>query len=240
MAKIHDKLRIVMRNYLKVEVNRMRLTSVLLLAILLLCLSVHAADDDYYLGAAAVPSIPAPNMDVPSPVVSAPNMGMTDTKPAPLVKPNNINPSNNLNPTSNQTSNKVGNVSADQTQVAQIQQTAKTMDVSGKWLIMFDDGSDRSLDLTLWQSAGAAGIMGFGTLTEEGTKNSVTASGSVTAEELKLTAKLATPEQANLKYDECDLDLHNVNDTLSGTYVLRSAGQFLVKGNATAETAPAS
>jgi hypothetical protein len=62
----------------------------------------------------------------------------------------------------------------------------------------------------------------------------VTASGSVAEQELKLTAKLATPERANLKYDEFNLDLFMANDTLSGTYVLRSGGQFLGEGSATA------
>jgi hypothetical protein len=44
--------------------------------------------------------------------------------------------------------------------------------------------------------------MGYGTLTEESAKNSVTASGSVTSQELSLTAKSATPKYANQKYDE--------------------------------------
>ena len=216
----------------------MRFAGILLSAILLLCLSVHAQYGEP--GEIAEPSTAAPNMDVPSPIVSSPNMDMTSTKPTPLVEPNSINSNNNNNPTSNQTSNKVGNVSSDLTQTTQDQQKANTMDVSGKWLVMFDEGSDRSLDLTLWPSAGASGIMGFGTLTDDGTKNSITASGSVAAKELRLTAKLANPSQANLKYDECDLDLHNVNDTISGTYVLRSTGQFLGKGNATAEMTPSS
>jgi hypothetical protein len=62
----------------------------------------------------------------------------------------------------------------------------------------------------------------------------VTASGSVTAQELTLIAKSSTPEYANQKYDEYDLDLLMVNNTLSGTYVLMSGGQSLGKGNATA------
>ena len=76
--------------------------------------------------------------------------------------------------------------------------------------------------------------MGYGTVTEEGTKTSLTASGSVTAQELKLIAKSATSEYANQRYDEYDLDLFMVNNTLSGTYVLKSGGQPLGKGNATA------
>ncbi len=203
----------------------MRPASVLLSAIVILlsCLSIHAHTGEP--GDVAVPSMNVPNMDMPKPLVSRPNMDMPEPQPKPLEKSNN-----NLNSVLNQT----GNMSSNQTQVTQIQQNAKPMDVSGKWSIKFDDGTDRSLDLTLWSSTGANRIMGFGTLTDNGAMNSVTAAGSVTAQELKLTAKLATPEHANLKYDECDLDLFTVNNTLSGAYVLRSAGQFLGEGNATA------
>ena len=76
--------------------------------------------------------------------------------------------------------------------------------------------------------------MGYGTVTEDGAKNSVTASGSVTAQELTLIAKSATSEYIKQKYDEYDLKLLMVNNTLSGTYVLKSGGQSLGKGNATA------
>ncbi len=205
-----------------VEVNRMRLASVLLSAILLSCLPVHAYGEP---GDIAVPSMSVPNMDMPKPLISRPNMDVPEPTSKPLVEPNS-----NLNPVLNQT----GNTSSNQTQGTQTQQKAEPMDVSGKWSVKFDDGTGRSLDLTLWSSTGANRIMGFGTLTEGGTENSVTASGSVTEQELRLTAKLATPEYANLKYDECDLDLFTANDTLSGTYVLRSDGQFLGEGNATA------
>jgi len=194
----------------------MRPASMLLSAILLSCLPVHAYGG--MPGDIAVPSMKVPNMDMPEP------------KPKPLIEPNN-----NLNPVLSQTSN----ISSNQTQAAQIQQKAEPMDVSpmdvsGKWSVKFDDGTGRSLDLTLWSSTGANRIMGFGTLVEGGRENSVTAAGSVTEQELRLTAKLATPEDANLEYDECNLDLFTVNDTLSGTYVLRSGGQFLGEGNATA------
>jgi hypothetical protein len=201
----------------------MRLASVLLSAILLSCISVHAYGGEP--GDIAVPSMSVPNMDMPKPLVSKPNMDMPETETQPLVEP-----SSDLNQALNQT----GNISSNQTQVTQIQHKANPIGVSGKWLIKFDGGTDRSLDLTLWSSAGATRIMGFGALTEKGIENSVTASGSATEQELKLTAKLATPEHANLKYDECNLDLFMANDTLSGTYVLRSGGQFLGEGNATA------
>jgi hypothetical protein len=201
----------------------MRLASVLLSAILLSCISVHAYGGEP--GDIAVPSMSVPNMDMPKPLVSKPNMDMPETETQPLVEP-----SSDLNQALNQT----GNISSNQTQVTQIQHKANPIGVSGKWLIKFDGGTDRSLDLTLWSSAGATRIMGFGALTEKGIENSVTASGSATEQKLKLTAKLATPEHANLKYDECNLDLFMANDTLSGTYVLRSGGQFLGEGNATA------
>jgi hypothetical protein len=146
------------------------------------------------------------------------------TTPKAIVEPNN-NPKQELNQTSN--------TSSIQTQVSQIQLGVQPMNVSGKWSITFNDGTDRSLDLNLWPSGGNR-IMGYGTLTEDGAKNSVTASGSLTAQELTLTAKSATPEYANQKYDVYDLDLLMKNNTLSGTYVLSSGGQSLSKGNVTA------
>ena len=199
----------------------MRLASILLSGILLSCLSIQAHGDA---GDIAVPSMPVPDMNVPEPHISAPTMDMPATNPKPLVKPNNI-PGQALNQT--------GNTSSNQVQVTQIQQTVKPMNVSGKWSIQFNDGSDGSLDLNLWSSGGTR-IMGYGTLTEGGAKNSVTASGSVTAQELTLIAKSSTPEYANQKYDEYDLDLSMVNNTLSGSYVLKSGGQSFGKGNATA------
>ena len=199
----------------------MRLASIMLSAILLSCLSIQAHGD---LGDIAVPSMPVPDMSVPAPHISAPTMDVPAPSPKPLDKPNS-------KPI--QAINKTGNTSSTKDQVTQIQQEVQSMNVSGKWSIKFNDGTDKSLDLNLWPSGGNR-IMGYGTLTEGGTKHSVTASGSSTAQELKLIAKSATPEYANQKYDEYDLDLLMVNNTLSGTYVLMSGGQSLGKGNATA------
>ena len=199
----------------------MRLASVLLSAILLSCLSIQVRAD---VGDIAVPSMPVPDMSVPEPHISAPSMEVPATNPKPLV---------NTNSNPNQVLNQTSNASSIQTQVSQIQQGVQPMNVSGKWSIKFNDGTDRSLDLNLWPSGGNR-IMGYGTLTEDGAKNSVTASGSLTAQELTLTAKSATPEYANQKYDVYDLDLLMKNNTLSGTYVLSSGGQSLGKGNVTA------
>jgi hypothetical protein len=199
----------------------MRFGSILLLSILLSCLSIQAYGD---VGDIAVSSMPVPNMNVPEPSISAPNMDMPVTHPKPLARPNN-------NP--NQALNQSGNKSSNQAQVTQIQQELMPMNVSGKWSIKFDDGTDRSLDLNIWSSGGDR-IMGYGTLTEEGAKNSVAVSGSVTTKELTLIAKSAAPEYANQNYDEYDLDMFMVNNTMSGSYVLKSGGKTLVKGNATA------
>ena len=187
----------------------MRLAGIMLSAILLSCLSIQAHAVDA--GIIAVPSMSVPNMDMPDP------------NPKPLVK---------LNDNPDQALSQPGNMSSNQTQVNQIKKEIKPMDVSGKWLIKFNDRTDASLTLTLWSSSGTK-IMGYGTLIEEGAENPVTVSGSETAQGLKLTAKLAAPEYANQKFDEYYLDLFMLNNTLSGTYVL-SGGLSSGKGNATA------
>jgi len=200
----------------------MRLASTLLSAILLSCLSIqaHAVEP----GEIAVPSMSQPNMNVPEPLFSRPNMDVPAPNPKPPIGPNN-------NP--NQATNKTANATSNQTQVTKIQQEVKPMDVSGKWSIRFDDRTDVVLDLTLWSSGGAK-IMGYGTLTEKGAMDSMTAIGSFAAPELKLTAKSAAPEFANQKFDAYYLDMFMANNTLSGTYVLESGGQPSGNGNVTA------
>jgi hypothetical protein len=200
----------------------MRLASTLLSAILLSCLSIQAHAVDA--GEIALPSMSQPNMNVPDPLVSRPNMDIPVPNPKPPIRLNN-------NP--NQATNKNANMTSNQTQVTKIQQEVKPMDVSGKWSIKFDDNTDASLDLTLWSSGGAK-IMGYGTLTEKGAKDSMTAIGSFAAQELKLTAKSAAPEFAKQKFDEYYLDMFMANNTLSGTYVQESGGQSLDNGNVTA------
>lgn len=196
----------------------MRLASLLLFAILISCLSFQA--DAIEAGEIATPSISAPNMDMPKPIISSPNMNTPEPKPKSQVN-------SDSNP------NQTGSIGSNQTQVTE----AKSNDVSGKWSIKFDDRPDRSLDLTLW-SSGKAKIMGYGTLTKGSAGNSVTVSGSFAEEELILTVKSAESEYASRKYDEYLLDLFMVNNTANnsmlGTYTLRSGGEFLGDGNATA------
>ena len=188
----------------------MRLASLLLFAILLSCLSFQTCALEP--GEIAAPSIKAPNMNMPTPIITSPSM-------------NTPEPKNNPNQT--------GSTIANQNQVT----TAIPNDVSGKWSIRFDDRPDRSLDLTLW-SSGRTKVMGYGTLTKGGTGNSVTASGSFAEEELILAVKSAESEDAREKYEEYDLDLfvvnNTANNTLTGTYILSSGGEFLGDGNARA------
>jgi hypothetical protein len=204
--------------------RRMRLIKILLSAILLSCFSVQAqSGGPGEAGDIAVPSISAANMDVPAPIISAPSMDMPKPNPKPLVKPKN----------DTNTLNTPGNVGSNQTQVTKLQHEPEPMNVSGKWSIKFNDSTDRSLDLNLWSSSGNR-IMGYGTLTETGAKNSVAASGSVGAQGFTLIVKSASPDYADRKDKEFDIDLFMVNGTLSGTYVQKSGGQFLGKGNASA------
>lgn len=189
----------------------MRPASLLLFAILLSCLSHQTCSIEP--GAIAVPSISAANMDMPTPIITSPSMDMPEPKPKSQVNPNDDH---------NQSLNKTNDISANQN------------DVSGKWSIKFNDRPDSLLDLTLW-SSGRAKIMGYGTLTKRGAGNSVTASGSLAGEELILTVKSAESEYASQKYDEYDLDLYVINNnTMSGTYIQISGGDFLGQGDATA------
>ncbi len=194
----------------------MRLASTLLSAILLLCLFIlaHAIEP----GDIAAPSMNVPDMNMPKPLITRPNMNVPEPNAA-IVMQNAIN--------------QTGNESSNQTLLTDIEEEVMPTNVSGKWSIRFDDGRDRSLVLNLWSSSKTR-IMGYGTLTEKGAMNSVTASGSISAEELTLTIKSGASEYANQKYDEYYLDLFMVNDTMSGTYVQKADGQSSEIGNVTA------
>ena len=146
-------------------------------------------------------NISGPIVNAPVPITSEPNMDTTNSNLTLLL--NSINNSNQtinrtMNQTINQMFNQTGNMSSNQTQTTQTQQGTKQMDVTGKWSIKLNNGTDRSLDLNLW-SSGGTGIMGYGTLNEEGAKNSATVSGSVGPQELILIAKSAAPDYTNQK-----------------------------------------
>jgi hypothetical protein len=206
------------------KIGKLGLMHLLLSALLLSGISMQGYADDSGDYVIAKPSISAPNMDMPAPKVSAPNMDMPSPIPKPLGRQNSI-----LNQTSNQTSNDGSN----QTQLIQTRQESQPMNATGDWSINLDNGTAGSLDLNLWSSGGTR-IMGYGTLTQMGASSHVTASGSVGENDLKLIIKLATSDFANPKGKEYDIDLLKTNDTLSGTYVMMSAGQYANRGNATA------
>ena len=234
----------------------MRSVSVLFLGLLLLFLSVQLCaskdcgtnwlgndavgnDPDFSVSAHELGSLvtPSPDLAVPTktttakpkvapdeqgpiqPASSGPNMSMPDPNPKSLV---------NSNDNSNQTINQTGNQSS-----SQPQPEAKPMDLSGKWSVKFNDSTGRSLSLILL-SVGSDRTMGSGTLIENSTKIPVTASGTIANQEVTLTAKTVVANYVNQIDREYDLDLFMANNALSGTYVLKSSGKFLGKGNATA------
>jgi hypothetical protein len=196
----------------------MKLAGVLLCAILLLCLYPTALAVEA--GTIAVPSMPVPNMDMPKPLITKPSMDVPDTQPKPL---------STLENNSAQVFNQSANSGEYQTKAAENEATA----VSGKWSVGFDDLRDRSLDLTLW-SSGTSKIMGFGTLTKDGIGISMSASGSFAEKKLVLAVKSAQVEYGSQNYEQYDLDMFMVDNTLSGTFILRSGSGPLVSGNATA------
>ena len=223
----------------------MRLASILLSAMILSCFSAQAQVNIFGLNmtmpeplssepdmGVPEPLSSGPNMDVPEPLVSKPNMDM----PEPLTpKPNMDMPKPNPKPPImpnadiDQTTNHAGDNSTNTSQVVQMQQEIKPLNVSGKWSIKLDGSSDGSLDLNLWSLSGVE-ILGSGTLTEGSIRNPVTASGSVSAQELTLTTRSAVPDFDRQYF----IDMYMVNNTLSGTYTMKSGVQSLGKGNATA------
>jgi hypothetical protein len=196
----------------------MKLTSILLLAILLL--SSYPRAQALEEGEIAEPSMPVPNMDMPTPIITKPNMDAPDQKSA-LQSVQEDNSSLALNQS--------GIANEGQTQANNDRAAA----VSGKWTIEFENIKSRSLDLTLW-SAGTDKIMGFGTLNINGARTSMTASGSIIEDQLILAVKSAQAEFGSPDYYQYDLDMLAANNTLSGTYTMQSGDETSINGNATA------
>ncbi len=199
----------------------MRLASMLLLTILFSGFSIGAYAIEP--GDIAEPSISAPDMSMPKPIITRPSMDVPQTQPR---QPGES--SATPGPAANQTDN----VSSDQT--PGMQPEDKPLDVSGKWSIKFDNAANRWLDLTLWSTAGTSKVMGFGKLIVGSAENPVTAVGSLTGQQLILNIKSATSDYSGQNPDEYDLDLFLENNTMSGTYLLNSGGEQSGQGNATA------
>lgn len=147
---------------------------------------------------------------------SSVNMSMPDPRPKLLENQNTS--------TANQAINS-------STTVAQALPEVKLIDVSGKWLVKFNESANRTLDLILF--ANQERVMGSGTLVEDNSKIPLTASGSVSANGIILTVKTVIGDYVNQIDRQFDLDLYMAKGKLSGTYLLKSAGTFLAKGNAT-------
>lgn len=182
-------------------------------------------------------SVSTPNMDMPTTQTSTPNMNMPTaiTKPnmdMPDPSPKPLKTTDNTSQLANQTGNESDNLTTS------TKQTDGPMDVSGKLAVSFNDTSARSMDLTLWSLTESSRIIGTGTIIEGSSTVSVTAMGTVTKDELKLSIKSATSESINEFYDKCDLDLFVTDKTqpnmLSGTYILQSGSTVFGSGNATA------
>lgn len=187
----------------------MRFTIILAM---LLCFSIQAQGLDP--GTIAVPSITGANMDMPKPLITPPSMDMSGNSPKVTVVEGKKDPFSDGSPF-NET------------------QKSEAAKLNGKWTVKFAGRSDVSLGLDLWASGGNK-IMGFGELREGQSNNSVSASGSFEGEELMLAVKSAAPKHQGQRYDGCDLDLVLLNDTLSGSYILKWQGEIQDKGNATA------
>jgi hypothetical protein len=193
------------------RLDSLRKASLLLSAILLFSLSLEVCA--YEPGDIAAPSIPLANMNMPEPKITSPNMAM----PTGTAKQQDIAGSQ---------ANRTEDKNADQSD-----------NLSGKWSIRFEDRPDRLLDLTLW-SSDKTKFMGYGTMTRESKSSSVTVSGTLGEDELALTVTSTDTEYSGQVPDKYDIILTLANstsvNTMSGTYILTSGGEFVGDGKAKA------
>ena len=187
----------------------MRFTIIL---VMLWCFSIEVFALDP--GTIAVPSITGANMDMPKPLITPPTMDMSGPSSKVTVVEGKKDPFSDGSPFNES-------------------QKGEAAKLNGKWTVKFAGRCDVSLGLDLWAS-GTDEVMGFGSLVEGAANNSFSASGSISGDELILSARSAAPKFEDQRYDQCDLDLFLKNDTLSGTYVLKWAGATQDAGNATA------
>lgn len=191
---------------------RIKKMLVAIVMIFLSCLSIEVFALDP--GTIAVPSITGANMDMPKPLITPPTMDTSDPSTRVTVVEGKKDPFSDGSPFNES-------------------QSSDAAKLNGKWTVKFAGRSDVSLGLDLWASGGSK-VMGFGELREGQSNNSVSASGSFDGEGLMLAVKSAAPKYQGQRYDGCDLDLVLLNDTLSGSYILKWQGEIQDKGNATA------
>lgn len=198
----------------------MNLKLTLLLA-LFVCLSLAASSKDCgtnWLGNDAVGGDPDLNYAATQQrLYSAPNMEMPDPTPKPkdgtAIKP----PEDN-----NKTSAGAPTIPA----------KPQPMYVDGKWTVQLDQGNG-FMDLRLVQNlvVSPEEVMVFGTIDSK--RITVTGSGSVDNETLKMTVKTVVADKINKIDRKYELELFKANKTLSGGYEIFE-GEQITKGNATA------
>lgn len=114
------------------------------------------------------------------------------------------------------------------TEVA-VQKAAPAIDLAGKWKISMNGGGSeaarRSMDIILIQSADR--LQGYGTITEDSSDVTATATGAVSNDGISLEVKV------NSQKKDYRLDLVNEGGRLQGSYELYQAEKLAESGNAT-------
>jgi len=106
------------------------------------------------------------------------------------------------------------------------------LQVGGKWSVRLEGSAGRSLDLILIQNGEM--IMGSGNLNDGQNKIAVTASGSISGEQVALDVKTVVSEYGNKIDKRYELDLTLADGSMAGTYEQYDGEDFVGKGNATA------
>jgi hypothetical protein len=105
------------------------------------------------------------------------------------------------------------------------------IDLGGKWRIMLDKGATEqnrgtALDLILIQTGER--LQGYGTLIDEGSDITATATGSISEDSISLDVKLVKQKK------DYKLDLALINNKMVGHYELYESEKLAADGNATA------
>jgi hypothetical protein len=167
---------------------------------------------------AASPSASAGAVPQPQLNIIGANMNVPATKPIPLAQPTEA-------------------LAADAASQAPEPQEPEILDVEGKWTIKLENAAISLNPLNLIQNDES--IMGSGTFNEDGSKLPVTATGSVSSDAMSLHIWTVVSEYGNKIDKSVDLDLAQVDRTISGSYNLYSGEELIGSGNATASRAGA-
>jgi hypothetical protein len=113
---------------------------------------------------------------------------------------------------------------------APVQEKAPVIDLAGKWRISMADGqgegTGKTMEIILIQSGDR--LQGYGTILEDGSEVTATATGAISQDEISLEIK-ANPQKKDYR-----LDLVEADSQLQGRYELYEADKLAESGNATA------